>query len=52
MVAWVTVGLALLAVLLIGPVPKLLARAWWPQRAPRAGVVLWQAIGVDRKSVV
>lgn len=32
------------AVLLVGPVPALLARAQWPLRAPRAAVVLWQAI--------
>jgi Zn-dependent protease with chaperone function len=32
------------ALLLIGPVPALLARATWPMRAPRATVVLWQAI--------
>ncbi|WP_343602619.1 M56 family metallopeptidase [Mycobacterium sp.] len=35
---------ALLAVSLIGPVPALLARATWPLRAPRAAMVLWQAI--------
>jgi Zn-dependent protease with chaperone function len=41
-------GLAftLLAVLLVGPVPALLARAKWPLRAPRAAMVLWQAIAV------
>jgi Zn-dependent protease with chaperone function len=37
---------ALLALLLVGPVPELLARASWPMRAPRAAVVLWQAIAV------
>ncbi|BBZ04333.1 integral membrane protein [Mycolicibacterium chitae] len=37
---------ALLAVLLVGPVPAVLARAQWPQRAPRAAVVLWQAIAI------
>lgn len=37
---------ALLAVLLVGPVPVLLARAHWPLRAPRAAVVLWQAIAI------
>ncbi|WP_099020740.1 M56 family metallopeptidase [Mycolicibacterium palauense] len=36
----------LLALLLVGPVPALLARAKWPLRAPRAAVVLWQAIAV------
>ena len=41
-------GLAftVLAVLLVGPVPALLARAKWPLRAPRAAMVLWQAIAV------
>jgi Zn-dependent protease with chaperone function len=34
------------ALLLVGPVPALLARATWPMRAPRAAVVLWQAIAV------
>lgn len=37
---------ALLALLLVGPVPALLARAGWPLRAPRAALVLWQAIAV------
>ncbi|MCW2687370.1 MAG: Zn-dependent protease with chaperone function [Mycobacterium sp.] len=36
----------LVALLLVGPVPALLARASWPMRAPRAAVVLWQAIAV------
>ncbi|WAJ42664.1 M56 family metallopeptidase [Mycobacterium sp. Aquia_216] len=36
----------LLAVLLIGPAPALLARASWPLRAPRAAMVLWQAVAV------
>jgi Zn-dependent protease with chaperone function len=41
-------GLAftVVAVLLVGPVPALLARAKWPLRAPRAAMVLWQAIAV------
>jgi Zn-dependent protease with chaperone function len=41
-------GLAftIVAVLLVGPVPALLARAKWPLRAPRAALVLWQAIAV------
>jgi bla regulator protein blaR1 len=41
-------GLAftVLAVILVGPVPALLARATWPLRAPRAAMVLWQAIAV------
>ncbi len=36
----------LVALLLVGPVPALLARASWPMRAPRAAVVLWQAIAL------
>jgi len=36
----------ILAVLLAGPAPVLLARATWPLRAPRAAVVLWQAIAL------
>jgi bla regulator protein blaR1 len=36
----------LLAVLLAGPAPALLARATWPLRAPRAAMVLWQAIAL------
>ncbi|MGA9360834.1 MAG: M48 family metalloprotease, partial [Mycobacterium sp.] len=36
----------ILAVLLVGPVPALLARATWPLRAPRAAMVLWQAIAL------
>jgi len=35
---------AALALVLAGPVPALLARASWPLRAPRAAVVLWQAV--------
>ncbi len=35
-----------LAVLLAGPAPALLARAAWPLRAPRAAMVLWQAIAL------
>lgn len=35
---------SLLALTLVGPVPAMLARASWPLRAPRAAVVLWQAI--------
>ncbi|CAN5218070.1 M56 family metallopeptidase [soil metagenome] len=37
---------SILALLLVGPVPAMLARAVWPLRAPRAAVVLWQAIAV------
>lgn len=33
-----------LALVLAGPLPALLARAAWPLRAPRAAVVLWQAV--------
>jgi Zn-dependent protease with chaperone function len=36
----------ILAVLLAGPAPALLARANWPLRAPRAAMVLWQAIAL------
>jgi Zn-dependent protease with chaperone function len=36
----------ILAVLLVGPVPALLARATWPLRAPRAAMVLWQAVAL------
>jgi len=36
----------ILAVLLTGPAPALLARASWPLRAPRAAMVLWQAIAL------
>ena len=37
---------AIVALLLVGPVPALLARAAWPLRAPRAAIVLWQSIAV------
>ncbi|WP_205872989.1 M56 family metallopeptidase [Mycobacterium camsae] len=36
----------ILAVLLAGPTPAVLARARWPLRAPRAAMVLWQAIAL------
>ena len=36
----------LVALLLVGPVPALLARATWTMRAPRASIVLWQAIAL------
>ena len=39
-------GLAVLAVVLFGPAGVLLARSKWPRTAPRAAVVLWQAIGL------
>lgn len=35
-----------LALVLAGPVPALLSRAEWPYRAPRAALVLWQAIAL------
>ncbi|NTY60595.1 M48 family metalloprotease [Mycolicibacterium sphagni] len=35
-----------LALMLVGPVPALLARASWSLRAPRAAIVLWQSIAV------
>lgn len=38
--------LAVLAVLLAGPVPRLLTRARWVQREPVAALVLWQAVGL------
>lgn len=37
---------AVLALILAGPVPALLARATWPYRSPRAALVLWQAIAL------
>ena len=40
------VAFTILAVLLAGPAPALLARATWPLRAPRAAMVLWQAIAL------
>lgn len=36
----------IVALLLSGPVPALLARASWPLRAPRAAIVLWQSIAL------
>jgi Zn-dependent protease with chaperone function len=41
-----SVWLAVLALALAGPVPSALARARWPQRVPRAAIVLWQAIAL------
>jgi Zn-dependent protease with chaperone function len=35
-----------MALVLSGPVPATLARATWPSRAPRAAIVLWQAIAL------
>jgi Zn-dependent protease with chaperone function len=37
---------SVVALLLVGPVPAVLARASWPLRAPRAAVVLWQSIAL------
>jgi Zn-dependent protease with chaperone function len=37
---------AILALILAGPVPGMLARASWPYRSPRAALVLWQAIAL------
>jgi Zn-dependent protease with chaperone function len=37
---------AILALILVGPVPAMLARASWPYRSPRAALVLWQAIAL------
>jgi Zn-dependent protease with chaperone function len=36
----------IVALVLSGPVPAMLARASWPSRAPRAAIVLWQAIAL------
>lgn len=36
----------IVAVLLVGPIPELLARSTWPLRAPRAAIVLWQSVAV------
>lgn len=36
----------IMALVLSGPVPAMLARASWPTRAPRAAIVLWQAIAL------
>lgn len=38
--------LAVLALVLTGPAPALLARSDWPYRVPRAAVILWQAIAL------
>ncbi|PZF85405.1 M56 family metallopeptidase [Jiangella anatolica] len=40
------VVLLVLALLLTGPVPALLARSRWPERVPRAALVLWQAVAL------
>lgn len=41
-----SVWLAVLALVLAGPVPTVLARAHWTWRVPRAAIVLWQAIAL------
>jgi len=38
-------GLGLLAVALLGPISSAMAGARWVDRAPRAGVLVWQAMG-------
>jgi Zn-dependent protease with chaperone function len=38
--------LGILALLLAGPAPLLLARARWVSRVPRAAIVLWQALAL------
>lgn len=40
------VVLAVLALLLAGPAPAALAKAQWPVTAPRAALVLWQALAL------
>ena len=35
-----------MALVLSGPVPAMLARATWPSRAPRAAIVLWQSVAL------
>ena len=37
---------SIVALMLVGPVPALLARASWPLRAPRAAIVLWQSVAL------
>ncbi len=37
---------AIVALVLVGPVPAALARSTWPLRAPRAAIVLWQSIAL------
>jgi bla regulator protein blaR1 len=40
------VALLVLGGLLAEPVPRILAAARWPARAPRSALVLWQAVGL------
>lgn len=44
--ATTALAFGVLALALAGPVPGLLSRAQWPFRAPRAALVLWQAIAL------
>ena len=37
---------ACLALVLAGPAATVLGRALWPRRAPRAALVLWQAVAL------
>ena len=46
MIATTALVFGLLALLLAGPVPALLSRSTWPYRAPRAALVLWQAVAI------
>ena len=39
--------LGVVAVVMFGPVGIWLSRSRWPERAPRAAVALWQAVGVS-----
>lgn len=39
-------ALGLLALLFAGPAPVLLTKARWPERVPRAAIVLWQALAL------
>lgn len=36
----------IVAALMVGPAPTVLARATWPLRAPRAAMTLWQAVAL------
>ncbi|MCJ0907153.1 M56 family metallopeptidase [Rhodococcus sp. ARC_M6] len=44
--ATTALAFGLLALLLAGPIPALLSRSTWPYRAPRAALVLWQAVAL------
>jgi Zn-dependent protease with chaperone function len=45
-VSGAALALLVLGVLLAEPVPRILAAASWPARAPRPALVLWQAVGL------